>query len=40
MADPYDILAIVSFIQGSLTLVAALIAAIWSVTEQVPSNSM
>jgi len=38
MADPYDVLAIVSFIQGTLTLVAALIAAMWSVTQQTRAN--
>jgi len=35
---PYDILAAISFIQGTLTLVAALVAAIWSVTEQARAN--
>ena len=34
-STPYDILGIISFVQGCLTLIAAVFGALWSVTQQV-----
>ena len=39
-STPYDILGIISFVQGTLTLTAAVLGAIWSFTYQVLSRSL
>jgi len=36
--SPYDVIGAIGFVQGSLTLVAAVVGAIWSVTQQARSN--